>query len=284
VILFRRSLDLGFRRCPRLENEMTAVERILEYTKQGQEYKCGVFVEDWLQRGEIQFSDVYFSYDSSNYVLHNLNFTIEPQQVVAVVGRTASGKSSMISALLRMYKLEGKIFIDGVDVATLPLDTLRSNVSVIAQDLVFFTGTVRENIDLTGKYTDEEIWNAMRTVNLKKLFSNLDHRISSAEANFSLGQKQLLCLARAIVRNNKIIIIDEVAAHMDRDSEEMIFRIVREKFSNCTVLMITHKLDYIRECDKVMVLDNGRIVDYDCPSVLLNDQNGLLYRMFKKAF
>jgi ATP-binding cassette subfamily C (CFTR/MRP) protein 4 len=235
VILFRRSLDLGFRRCPRLENEMTAVERILEYTKQGQEYKCGVFVEDWLQRGEIQFSDVYFSYDSSNYVLHNLNFTIEPQQVVAVVGRTASGKSSMISALLRMYKLEGKIFIDGVDVATLPLDTLRSNVSVIAQDLVLFTGIVRENIDLTGKYTDEEIWNAMRTVNLKKLFSNLDHRISSAEANFSLGQKQLLCLARAIVRNNKIIIMDEVAAHiMDRDSEEMIFQIVREKCSNCT--------------------------------------------------
>jgi ABC-type multidrug transport system fused ATPase/permease subunit len=93
-------------------------------------------------------SDVYFSYDSSNYVLHNLNFTIEPQQVVAVVGRTASGKSSTISALLRMYKLEGKIFIDGVDVATLPLDTLRSNVSGIVRDPVLFTGTVRENIDL----------------------------------------------------------------------------------------------------------------------------------------
>jgi ABC-type multidrug transport system fused ATPase/permease subunit len=96
------------------------------------------------------------------------------------------------------------------------------------------------------------------------LFSDLDHRISNAEANFCLGQKQLLRLARAIVRNNKIIIMDEVAANMDRDSEEMIFQIVREKFSNCTVLMTTHKLDYIRECDKVMVLDNGRIVDYDC--------------------
>jgi ATP-binding cassette subfamily C (CFTR/MRP) protein 4 len=129
-----------------------------------------------------------------------------------------------------LQKFEGKILIDGVDITTLPLDTVRANISVIWQDPVLFTGTVRENIDLAGKYTDDEIWNVLRIVNLNELFPNLDHRITSAHLNLSLGQKQLLCLARAIICNNKIVIMDEVTANVDKKTEIMIHNIVRKKF------------------------------------------------------
>jgi ATP-binding cassette subfamily C (CFTR/MRP) protein 4 len=263
---------------------MTAVERILDYTKQKLEPKSGTVVDGWPQREGIKFSNVYFSYSSAdNNVLLNLNLTIEPHKTVAIVGRTGAGKSSIISTILRLRKFQGNISIDGVDITTLPLDNLRSNISVISQDSVLFTGTVRENIDLSGKYQDDEIWNALRTVNLEMLFPDLNYRISSVDVNLSLGQKQLFCLARAIVRKNKIIIMDEVTANVDQGAEAMIYKIVREEFSQCTVIMITHKLDYVLECDKVMVLDKGRIVEFDCPSVLLNNKNGLFYSMFNKA-
>ncbi|CAH1368157.1 unnamed protein product [Tenebrio molitor] len=281
--IFKKSLQVLFRRGIRIETEITSIERILEYTKQDQEHRDGVLVEGWPQQGEIKFNNVYLSYDSDNYVLHDLNFTVKPQETIAIVGRTAAGKSSIISTILRLHKFEGKIFIDGVDIATLPLETLRSNVSVISQDPALFTGTVRENIDLTGKYTDAEIWNALKTVKLEMLFSSLDHRISTVESNLSLGQKQLLCLARAIIRKSKILIMDEVTASVDQKTENMIHRIVLEELAYCTVIMITHKLDYVLQYDKVMVLDNGSVVEFDHPSLLLENVNGLFHKIFKKA-
>ncbi|XP_068904512.1 probable multidrug resistance-associated protein lethal(2)03659 [Tenebrio molitor] len=244
--LFKRSLDVGFRRITKLETEMTAVERILDYTKQKLEPKSGTVMDGWPQREGIKFSNVYFSYSSAdNNVLLNLNFTIGPHKTVAIVGRTGAGKSSIISTILRLHKFQGNISIDGVDITTLPLDNLRSNISVISQDLVLFTGTVRENIDLSGKYQDDDIWNALRTVNLEMLFPDLNYRISSVDVNLSLGQKQLFCLARAIVRKNKIIIMDEVTANLDQGAEAMIHKIVREEFSQCTVIMITHWIIYL---------------------------------------
>jgi ABC-type multidrug transport system fused ATPase/permease subunit len=240
-------------------------------------------VEGWPQRGEIRFTNVYLSYDCDNYVLHNLNCTVEPQETIAIVGRTAAGKSSIISTILRLHKFEGKIFIDEVDIATLPLETLRSNVSVISQDSALFTGTIRENIDLTGKYTDAEIWDALKAVNLDILFSTLDYKISTVDSNLSLGQKQLLCLARVIIRKSKIVIMDEVTANVDKKIEKMIHKIVLEEFACCTVIMITHRLDYVLQYDKVIVLDKGGIVEFDTPSRLLENVNGLFYKMCKKA-
>jgi ATP-binding cassette subfamily C (CFTR/MRP) protein 4 len=281
--LFKKYIDIAFIKVFRIETELTSVGRILEYTEQTQELRDGVLVEGWPQRGEIKFSNVYLSYDSDNYVLHNLNCAVESQEKIAIVGRTAAGKSSIISTILRLHKFEGKIFIDGVDIATLPLETLRSNVSVISQDPSLFTGTVRENIDLTGKYTDAEIWNALKTVNLDILFSNLDHRISTVDSNCSLGQLQLLCLARAIIRKSKIVIMDEVTASVDQQTEKMIHKIVLEELGWCTVIIITHNLDYVLDYDKVIVLDKGGIVEFDHPSRLLENGNGLFYKMFKKA-
>ncbi|CAH1368209.1 unnamed protein product, partial [Tenebrio molitor] len=281
--LFKRSLEFAFRTGTRIESEVTSVGRILEYTEQTQEHRDGVLVEGWPQRGEIKFSNVYLSYDSDNSVLHNFNCTLEPQDTIAIVGRTAAGKSSIISTILRLHKFEGKIFIDGIDIATLPLETLRSNVAVISQDPALFTGTVRENIDFSRKYGDAEIWNALKVVNLDILFSSLDNKISTMNSNLSLGQKQLLCLARAIIRKSKIVIMDEVTASVDQKTEEMIHKIVLEELACCTVIMITHKLDYVLEYDKVIVLDKGGIVEFDRPSRLLENENGLFYKMFKKA-
>jgi ATP-binding cassette subfamily C (CFTR/MRP) protein 4 len=266
-----------------METEVTSVGRILEYTEQTQEHKDGVLVDGWPQRGEIKLSNVYLTYDSDNYVLHNLNCTMESQETIAIVGRTAAGKSSIISTILRLHKFEGKIFIDGVDITTLPLETLRSNVSVISQDPALFTGTVRENIDFTGKYTDAEIWDALKAVNLDIPFSSLDNKISTMDSNLSLGQKQLLCLARAIVRKSKIVIMDEVTASVDQKTEKMIHKIVLEELAGCTVIIITHKLDYVLEYDKVIVLDKGGIVEFDRPSRLLENKNGLFYKMCKKS-
>jgi ATP-binding cassette subfamily C (CFTR/MRP) protein 4 len=215
--ILRKCLNLTLYNSIKIETEATSVERILEYTKQDQEHGDGILVEGWPQQGEIKFNNVSLSYDSDNYVLRNLNFTVKPQEIIGIVGRTAAGKSSILSTILRLHKFEGKIFIDGVDIATLPLETLRSNVSVISQEPALFTGTVRENIDLTGKYADAEIWNALKVVKLEMLFSSLDHRISTVDSNLSLGQKQLICLARAIIRNSKIVIMDEVTASVDHD-------------------------------------------------------------------
>jgi ATP-binding cassette subfamily C (CFTR/MRP) protein 4 len=281
--LFKKGLDLGYRRITKFQIEMTGVERILEYFSQKLEPIDGIAVEDWPQQGTINFSNVYFSYNTcDSYVLNDLNFIIEPHQNIAIIGRTAAGKSSIISTILRLHKFEGNILVDGVDITTLPLDTLRANIAVISQDPVLLTGTVRENIDLAGKYRDDEIWNAIKAVNLDELFPDLNHKISNADVNISFSQKQLLCMARAIVRKNKIIIMDEVTANVDQETELMIHQIVREEFSCCTVIMITHKLDYILEFDKVMVLDKGNIVEFDCPSVLLSDRNGSFYSMHKK--
>jgi ATP-binding cassette subfamily C (CFTR/MRP) protein 4 len=282
--ILRKCLNLTLYNSIKIETEATSVERILEYTKQDQEHGDGILVEGWPQQGEIKFNNVSLSYDSDNYVLRNLNFTVKPQEIIGIVGRTAAGKSSILSTILQLHKSEGKIFIDGVDIATLPLETLRSNVSVISQEPALFTGTVRENIDLTGKYPDAEIWNALKVVKLEMLFSSLDHRISTVDSNLSLGQKQLLCLARAIIRKSKIVIMDEVTASMDQETERMIHKIVVEEFACCTVILITHKLDYVLEYDKVMVLDNGSVIEFDRPSILLDNVNGLFHKMFKNPF
>jgi ATP-binding cassette subfamily C (CFTR/MRP) protein 4 len=281
--IFKKTIDVACCFGSKFETELTSVGRILEYTEQTQEDKDGVLVEGWPQRGEVKFSNVYLSYDSKNYVLHNLNCTVEPQETIAIVGRTAAGKSSIISTILRLHKFEGKIFIDEVDIATLPLEILRSNVSVISQDPALFTGTVRENIDFSGKYGDAEIWNALKAVNLDILFYSLDHRISTVDSNLSLGQKQLLCLARAIIRKSKIVIMDEVIASVDQKTEKLLHKIILEELECCTVIIITHKLDYVLEYDKVIVLDKGGIVEFDSPSRLLENENGLFYKMFKKA-
>ncbi|XP_063924536.1 ATP-binding cassette sub-family C member 4-like [Zophobas morio] len=268
-----------YRMITRFENQMITVERILEYTKQKQESKDGLVIEHWPKECEIRFKDVSLSYKSDqDHVLKHLNFAIKNRQKVAIVGRTGSGKTSMISTLVRLYDFEGTIFIDNVDIKTLPVDFLRSKISVVPQEPTIFSGTLRENIDPRGQYSDDDIWKAISNVNLS-LFQNLDEKIDN---NLSTCQKQLVCVCRALVQCNKIVILDESSASVDSDTEALLQKIITENFAECTVIAIMHKLRYILEFDLVLVVDKGEIIESGDPSSLLSKKNGVLSNLFKK--
>jgi ATP-binding cassette subfamily C (CFTR/MRP) protein 4 len=263
---------------------MTSVERVLEYTEVKRENRQGLELEEWPKRGEVKYENVFLSYtNSSENVLKNINFTVLPNEKIGIVGRTGAGKSSIIATLFRLYEVEGKITIDGVDTKTLSLDSLRANISIIPQDPVLFTGTIRDNIDPTRRYTDDEIWKAIDTANLKPLVPSLDFEIIESGSNFSIGQRQLICLARALIQKNKIIVLDEATANMDPETDHLIHKTIRDNFEGCTVFTIAHKLHSILHSDKVMVMDKGEIVEYDAPEKLLEKKKGSFYRMATKA-
>ncbi|XP_044264453.1 probable multidrug resistance-associated protein lethal(2)03659 [Tribolium madens] len=278
AMLFTKAQDIGFRKFAKLDNEMTAVDRVLEYTKQKQENKQGMFVENWPKIGEIKYENLSFAY-GTKHVLKDLNFTVKHGEKIAVIGRSGAGKTSLILTLLRLYKTEGKILIDSNDIATLPMDLLRENILVVPQDPFLFTGTLRENVDLKRTYSDDQIWEAITKVGLKNLFCSLDNEINS-NLELSVGQQQLICLARGLIRKNKIAIFDEITANVDSETEEMIYKIIQENFDSCTVFMITHKMRYVRECDKIMVVDKGNVVEFANLAVLLENKKGVFYNMF----
>ncbi|XP_063924174.1 ATP-binding cassette sub-family C member 4-like [Zophobas morio] len=268
-----------YRMMTRLENQMITVERVLEYTKQKQESKDGLVIEHWPKECEIRFKDVSLSYKSDqDHVLKHLNFAIKNKQKVAIVGRTGSGKTSLISTLVRLYDFEGNIFIDNVDIKTVPVDFLRSKISVIPQEPTIFSGTLRENVDPTGQHSDDDIWKAISTVNLS-LFQSLDDKI---DTNLSICEKQLICVCRALVRRNKIVIFDESNASVDSDTEALIQKIITDNFAEYTVIAIMHKLRYILDFDLVLVVDKGVIIESGDPSSLLKKKNGMLSNLFKR--
>lgn len=278
------TLQWGIRQWAEIENHMTSVERVLEYTEIKQENKQGRELEDWPKQGQVQYKDVSLSYPNSNeYVLKKINFVAKPKEKIGIVGRTGAGKSSIISTLFRLYEVEGEISIDGVDTKTLSLEFLRSIMSIIPQDPVLFTGSIRVNIDPTGQFSDQQIWKAIETANLKRLVPSLDFKITENGANFSVGQRQLICMARAVARNSKIIVLDEATANMDSETDQLIHETISRNFRDCTVFTIAHKLNSILDSDKVIVLDKGEIIEMDHPDNLLKNTNGIFYKMVQKS-
>ncbi|EFA04139.1 probable multidrug resistance-associated protein lethal(2)03659 [Tribolium castaneum] len=278
------TLQWGIRQWAEIENSMTSVERVLEYTEVKQENNQGQTLDCWPTKGEVRYENVYLSYtNSEEYVLKDINFTANPREKIGIVGRTGAGKSSIISTLFRLYEVKGTITIDGVDIKTLSLDYLRRNISIIPQDPVLFSGRIRDNIDPEGLYTDDQIWKAIETANLKPLVPSLDYEITENGSNFSVGQRQLICLARAVIRNNRIIVLDEATANMDRETDALIHQTIHENFASCTVFTIAHKLHTIINSDKVIVMDKGQIIECDDPNSLLQNTEGVFYNMVKKS-
>ncbi|KAJ7916795.1 P-loop containing nucleoside triphosphate hydrolase protein [Mycena leptocephala] len=242
---------------------------------------------NWPSTGKIICQDlsVRYALDLPN-VLHGINFQVLPGEKIGVVGRTGSGKSTLALSFFRFVEAsKGKLLIDDIDIASLGLTDLRRNLTIIPQDPTLMSGTLRTTLDVFNKHEDAEIFEALRQVHLisdaPSVFNNLDSPVSQAGANFSAGEKQLLCLARAILRHSKVLIIDEATASVDYATDELVGGTIREKFSESTVIAIAHRLRSIIDYDKVMVLEEGRIVEFDRPRTLLEDPSSAFFAMCK---
>uniref|UniRef100_A0A8I3N3M0 Multidrug resistance-associated protein 4 n=1 Tax=Canis lupus familiaris TaxID=9615 RepID=A0A8I3N3M0_CANLF len=278
------------RQSAEVENMMISVERVMEYTDLEKEAPWEYQKRPpptWPQEGTIVFDNVNFTYSLDGpLVLKHLTALIKSREKVGIVGRTGAGKSSLIAALFRLSEPEGKIWIDRILTTEIGLHDLRKKMSIIPQEPVLFTGTMRKNLDPFNEHTDEELWNALTEVQLKDavedLPGKLDTELAESGSNFSVGQRQLVCLARAILRKNRILIIDEATANVDPRTDELIQKKIREKFAHCTVLTIAHRLNTIIDSDKIMVLDSGRLKEYDEPYVLLQNEESLFYKMVQQ--
>ncbi|KAI3366042.1 hypothetical protein L3Q82_009871, partial [Scortum barcoo] len=281
----------GVRQSAEVENMMTSVERVVEYTELESEAPWETQKRpppDWPSKGLVTFDRVSFSYsDNGPLVLQNLKAMFRPKEKVGVVGRTGAGKSSLVSALFRLAEPQGKIYIDGVLTSEIGLHDLRQKMSIIPQDPVLFTGSMRKNLDPFNEHTDEELWNALEEVQLKSVVEELPGKLETVLAesgsNFSVGQRQLVCLARAVLRKNRILIIDEATANVDPRTDELIQKTIRDKFRECTVLTIAHRLNTIIDSDRILILDAGKIDAYDEPYTLLQDPEGIFYKMVQQT-
>ncbi|KAH8258985.1 hypothetical protein KR038_000986, partial [Drosophila bunnanda] len=274
-------VQFAMRQSAELENLMTAVERVVEYEDIEPEGELEAPLDkkppkSWPEQGKIVFDELSLRYIpnmKTKCVLKSLNFIIKPREKVGIVGRTGSGKSSLINALFRLYYNEGSILIDARNSNDMGLHDLRSKISIIPQEPVLFSGTMRYNLDPFDEYNDDKLWRSLEEVKLKdavaKMSSGLQSKITEGGTNFSVGQRQLVCLARAILRENRILVMDEATANVDPQTDSLIQATIRNKFKDCTVLTIAHRLHTIMDSDKVLVMDAGRVVEFGTPYELL---------------
>lgn len=297
-----------------VQQNMNSVERVREYLEIEQE--AAPVIPDsrpsagWPSHGAVEFSDYSTRYRPDlDAVLKDVSFSVKPGEKVGIVGRTGAGKSSLALALFRGLESEkGQILIDGVDIGSIGLRDLRENITIVPQDPTLFTGTIRSNLDPFGLFTDEEIFTAIRRVHLigsdasgtatpvtineanglassatsiadnKNIFHNLDSLVSESGSNLSQGQRQLLCLARALLKNPRVLMMDEATASIDYATDAKIQETLRE-LRDSTIITIAHRLQTIIDYDKVLVLDHGRVIEFDHPWALINREDGLFRSM-----
>ncbi|XP_065206733.1 multidrug resistance-associated protein 1-like isoform X2 [Planococcus citri] len=288
-IQMTRELTWLLLRLIEIEDGIIAVERIKEYLEKPQEAAQNLptdnKLESWPARGKINLQNYNLRYRQDlDIVLKNISFEIKSGEKVGIVGRTGAGKTSLILGLFRLIEpASGKILIDDVDISTIGLHLLRSRLTLIPQDPVLFLGTLRFNIDPVGTSDDETLWNILEKSHLKNFVQNLpgglQYLIEEGGGNISYGQKQLICLARALLRKTKILILDEATASVDLETDELVQRTIRTEFVNCTVLTIAHRLNTVQDYDKILVINEGRVAEFDTPENLMKSENSTFYGM-----
>ncbi|ETN05307.1 hypothetical protein PPTG_23495 [Phytophthora nicotianae INRA-310] len=277
-----QALNWSVRMLSQLQTQMVSVERIKNYTIMDTEAELTSVgklppAQEWPSAGAIEFRNVNLRYRPGlPRVLRNLSLSIRPQEKIGIVGRTGAGKSSLVVALMRLVELDsGSIVIDGLDISTIGLHELRNKISIIPQDPVLFSGTVRSNVDPFDQYTDEQIWTSLRRAHLAHVVSALDGPVDEKGSNFSVGERQLLCIARALLKRSRIILMDEATASIDTETDRKIQRSIREEFRDCTCLTIAHRINTILDADRILVMERGGVGEFDTPKALQKKQDGL---------
>ncbi|XP_072749305.1 ATP-binding cassette sub-family C member Sur isoform X2 [Anoplolepis gracilipes] len=243
--------------------------------------------DDWPSEGEIVFENVSLRYDvDRNPVIEDLFLKIPAGQKVGICGRTGSGKSSTVMALFHLIEIsQGRILLDGIDIRQVPLQILRSRLSAIPQDAIMFSGTIRENLDPLSKHEDQEIWHALELSQVKDVIAShpegLNLEVREGGENFSAGQLQLLCMARTILQRSSIIVLDEATSALDVATEKSLLKAATIAFENKTVIIIAHRAATLLGCDRIIVLDEGKIIEEGSPTDLMQRQNGIFSAMIK---
>ncbi|CAK0780401.1 hypothetical protein CVIRNUC_005040 [Coccomyxa viridis] len=270
------------------ENAFNAVERISEFCdlpQEAPEVIPDTKPDGWPDKGEVDFRNVQMRYrDGLPLVLQGLSVKVSPGSRCGVVGRTGAGKSSLINCLFRLQELcGGSIVIDGVDIAKMGLKDLRSNMAIIPQVPVLFTGSLRFNLTPFGEHSDAECWAALRRAHLADMIEGtgqgLDLVLTEGGAPLSAGQKQLVALARALLRHSKVLVLDEATANVDVETDALIQKTIREEFESCTLIAIAHRLHTIIDADMVIVMDKGHAAESGSPAELLSDPDGVFSSM-----
>ncbi|KAL8865004.1 MAG: hypothetical protein Q9198_009519 [Flavoplaca austrocitrina] len=315
ALQYSGAITYTIRQYTSVELAMNAMERIVEYSRIPIEKQEGIVVPArWPTQGNLQVEGLVAGYAPDlPPVLKGLSFEVTKNQRIGVIGRTGAGKSSLTLALFRFLEArEGKIVIDGIDISKMKLHDLRSRLAIIPQDPVLFSGTVRSNLDAFDEHGDAELYDALERVHLirgtgnvsrgesasaapteppsslafsdsnSNVFSNLSSRISEGGLNLSQGQRQLLCLARAIVSRPKIMVLDEATSAVDMATDVLIQRSIREEFEDSTLLVIAHRLSTIADFDKILVMSDGKAVEYDTPRNLLANR-GAFWEMVEQS-
>ncbi|KFV16236.1 Multidrug resistance-associated protein 1, partial [Tauraco erythrolophus] len=275
-----------------VENNIVSVERVREYLRTPKEapWTLNGKLQDqvWLTEGRIEFRNYSLRYRPNlDLALKHVNLTINGQEKIGITGRTGAGKSTLAVGLLRLVEAaEGAILIDGLDIAQLGLHDLRTKITVIPQDPVLFSGSLRMNLDPLNQYTDGDIWTALELTQLKNFVADLpdqlEYKCTDQGENLSTGQKQLVCLARALLRKAKILILDEATAAVDLETDLQIQSTLKTQFKDSTVLTIAHRINTVMDCDRILVLENGRIAEFDTLEHLIA-QKGLFYRLMEES-
>ncbi|XP_042293386.1 multidrug resistance-associated protein 1 isoform X2 [Sceloporus undulatus] len=275
-----------------METNIVAVERVKEYSEKEKEaewtLKQAAPPGNWPQEGKVEFRGYSLRYrDDMDLVLRNIDITINGGEKVGIVGRTGAGKSSLTLGLFRINEAaRGEILIDGINIAKIGLHDLRFKVTIIPQDPVLFSGSLRMNLDPFDQYSDEDVWKSLELAHLKNFVSTLpeklNHECSEGGENLSVGQRQLVCLARALLRKSKILVLDEATAAVDLETDNLIQSTIRTQFDGCTVLTIAHRLNTIMDYTRVIVLDKGEIVECGAPADLIQ-KKGVFFSMAKDS-
>uniref|UniRef100_A0A151UIF5 ABC-type xenobiotic transporter n=1 Tax=Cajanus cajan TaxID=3821 RepID=A0A151UIF5_CAJCA len=244
---------------------------------------------NWPDVGKVELNDLQIRYRPDGpLILHGITCTFKAGHKIGIVGRTGSGKSTLIAALFRLVEpAGGKIVVDGIDITSIGLHDLRSRFGVIPQDPTLFNGTVRFNLDPLSQHSDQDIWEVLGKCQLREAIQEKEEGLNSSVvedgSNWSMGQRQLFCLGRALLRRSRILVLDEATASIDNATDLILQKTIRTEFADCTVITVAHRIPTVMDCTMVLSISDGKLVEYDEPMSLMKNEGSLFKQLVNES-